>query len=56
MSILYATVAEIGPLRHKLNNPNKLETMQKNTNILAKKHSTENICNICLNGKENIND
>ena len=24
MSILYATVAEIGPLRHKLNNPNKL--------------------------------
>ena len=24
MSILYATVAEIGPLKHKLNNPNKL--------------------------------
>ena len=24
MSILYATVAEVGPLRHKLNNPNKL--------------------------------
>ena len=24
MSILYATVAEVGPLKHKLNNPNKL--------------------------------
>ena len=24
MSILYATVAEIGPLKHKLNNPNKI--------------------------------
>ena len=25
MSILYATVAEIGPLKHKLNNPNKID-------------------------------
>ena len=24
MSILYATVAEVGPLKHKLNNPNKI--------------------------------
>lgn len=29
-------------------NPDKLETMQKNTNILAKKHSTEDICKTIL--------
>jgi processive 1,2-diacylglycerol beta-glucosyltransferase len=28
--------------------PEKLETMKKNTNILAKKHSTEDICKILL--------
>ena len=27
MSILYATVAEVGPLKHKLNNPNKIDKM-----------------------------
>ena len=27
MSILYATVAEVGPLRHKLNNPNKINKL-----------------------------
>ena len=30
MSILYATVAEVGPLRHKLNNPNKLNKILNN--------------------------
>ena len=30
MSILYATVAEIGPLKHKLNNPNKLNKILNN--------------------------
>jgi alpha-tubulin suppressor-like RCC1 family protein len=27
MSILYATVAEVGPLKHKLNNPNKMNKL-----------------------------
>ena len=31
-----------------IDNPEKLEEMKKNTNILAKKHSTENICKIIL--------
>ena len=31
-----------------IDNPEKLEKMKKNTNILAKKHSTENICKIIL--------
>lgn len=30
MSILYATVAEVGPLSHKLNNPNKLNKILNN--------------------------
>ena len=30
MSILYATVAEIGPLKRKLNNPNKLNKILNN--------------------------
>lgn len=32
-----------------LNNPEKLKEMKNNTNILAKKHSTENICKTILN-------
>ena len=31
-------------------NPQKLEEMKKNTNLLGKKHSAENICNIILKG------
>lgn len=31
-----------------IDNPKKLEKMKKNTNILAKKHSTEDICKIIL--------
>ena len=31
-------------------NPQKLEEMKKNTNLLGKKHSAENICNISLKG------
>lgn len=31
-----------------LDNPEKLEEMKKNTNILSKKHSTENICKTLL--------
>ena len=32
-SILYATVAEVGPLKKKLNNPNKLNTMLNNLTL-----------------------
>ena len=31
-----------------LNNPEKLDKMKKNTSILAKKYSTEDICRICM--------
>ena len=38
MSILYATVAEVGPLKHKLNNPNKIDKMLNSlTNRLISK-------------------
>ena len=33
-------------LKSVIGNPEKLNTMKKNTEILAKKHSTEDICNI----------
>ena len=33
-------------LKSVIDNPEKLNTMKKNTEILAKKHSTEDICNI----------
>ena len=32
-SILYATVAEVGPLKKKLNNPNKLNTLLNNLTL-----------------------
>lgn len=35
-------------LKNIINNPVKLEEMKKNTEILAKKHSTENICKTIL--------
>lgn len=35
-------------LRSVIDNPDKLNTMKKNTELLAKKHSTDNICNILL--------
>ena len=35
-------------LKNIINNPKKLEEMKKNTNILAKKHSTEDICKTIL--------
>ena len=35
-------------LKYLLDNPEKLEKMKQNTNILAKKHSTEDICKICI--------
>ena len=35
-------------LKDLLDNPEKLEKMKQNTNILAKKHSTEDICKICI--------
>lgn len=35
-------------LKNVINNPVKLEEMKKNTETLAKKHSTENICKIIL--------
>ena len=35
-------------LKSVIDNPEKLSTMKKNTEILAKKHSTENICKILL--------
>ena len=34
--------------KNLFSNPNKLEEMKKNTEFLAKKHSTENICKIIL--------
>ena len=34
----------------------KLNNMKQNSIKLAKVHSTENICKICLEGKENKND
>jgi len=39
-----------------LGDENKLNTMKENSIKLAKKHATEDICKICLNGKENKND
>lgn len=36
-------------LKNIIDNPVKLEEMKKNTEILAKKHSTEDICKIVLN-------
>ena len=39
-----------------LGDENKLNTMKENSIKLAKKHSTKDICEICLNGKENKND
>lgn len=36
-------------LKNIIDNPVKLEKMKKNTEILAKKHSTEDICKIILN-------
>ena len=35
-------------LKSVIDNPEKLNMMKKNTEILAKKHSTENICKILL--------
>ena len=35
-------------LKNLARNPEKLEEMKKNTNILAKKYSTEEICKIIL--------
>ena len=35
---------------------NKLNSMKENSSKLAKTHATEDICKICLNGKENKND
>ena len=35
-------------LKSILDNSEKLNTMKKNTKLLAKKHSTENICNVLL--------
>ena len=35
-------------LKDLLDNPEKLKKMKQNTNILAKKHSTEDICKICI--------
>lgn len=39
-----------------LNDEIKLNNMKENSIRLAKVHSTENICKICLEGKENKND
>lgn len=39
-----------------LGDENKLNNMKENSIKLAKTHSTEDICKICLNGKENKND
>src|SRR5699024_1867603 len=36
-------------LNNIFSNPDKLEEMKKNTNILAKPNSTKNICEILLN-------
>ena len=36
-------------LKSIIDNPKKLEKMKENTNILAKKHSTEDICKTILN-------
>ena len=41
-------VDEAISILQKIDNPEKLSTMKKNTEILAKKHSTENICKILL--------
>lgn len=35
-------------LKNIIDNPKKLDKMKKNTNILAKKHATENICKTIL--------
>ena len=35
-------------LKSILDNSEKLNTMKKNTKLLAKKHSTENMCNVLL--------
>ena len=35
-------------LKSIIDNPKKMEKMKENTNILAKKHSTEDICKIIL--------
>ena len=35
-------------IKDLFSNPEKLEEMKKNTEILAKKHSTEDICKIIL--------
>ena len=35
-------------LKSVIDSPTKLDEMKKNTEILAKKHSTEDICNILL--------
>ena len=35
-------------LKNIINNPVKLEEMKKNTEILAKRHSTEDICKTIL--------
>lgn len=35
-------------LKNIIDNPNKLEKMKQNTNKLAKKHATENICKTCV--------
>ena len=39
-----------------LGDENKLKNMKENSIRLAKTHATEDICKICLNGKENKND
>lgn len=39
-----------------LDDEDKLKSMMQNSMNLARKRSTENICNICLKGKENLND
>lgn len=39
-----------------LSNDNKLKEMKENSIKLAKKNSTQDICKICLDGKENKND
>ena len=39
-----------------LNEDNKLKDMQNNSIKIASKYSTENICKICLDGKENNDD
>ena len=41
-------------LKSVIDNPEKLNTMKKNTKFLAKKHSTENICDILLEQKRTL--